>query len=53
MLGMCMFWYELNTIDCEIVDHRKRQRFAVGRRWKILDKFGERSTERDEGIGVV
>jgi hypothetical protein len=41
MLGMCAFWYDVNATDCEIVDHRKRQRFAVGRRWNILDNLRE------------
>jgi hypothetical protein len=31
----------MNATDGEIVAHRKRQLFAVGRRWKILDKLGE------------
>jgi hypothetical protein len=36
MLGMCGVWYGMNATDGEIVDHRKRQRLAVGRRWNIL-----------------
>jgi hypothetical protein len=53
MLSMCVFWYELIATDCEIVDCRKKQRFAVGRRWKILDKLREGLNRRDEGDGVV